>query len=290
MGEYSFDNFRYWFKYHSGSVWDVVGTSYSVEVAFVSDETVVTIFGSASEEENAVIQLDFSKYVQRPEYQVGRHVLLNPNTDCSLSYQTLLAGTYLTYMFSSCSTLDELKAKYAQQGAQIEDRLSRMLDWLKQTDFYSAPASTVYHDSFCGGLAHHSLNVYNKMLDLIAVPAFKQVSVTSLALVALTHDWCKINYYESYLKNVKDDKTGQWHQEQAWKTNLKGIPLGHGVSSLFLVSRFINVTAEEALAIRWHMGRWHCSDLEVSELQKANETCPLVYLLQFADQLACVKY
>ena len=165
-----------------------------------------------------------------------------------------------------------------------------MLEWLHSTDFYVAPASTRFHESFPGGLLVHSLNVYNKMLDLIAVPAFKQVSVTSLALVALAHDWCKINFYESYLKNVKDDKTGQWHQEQAWKTNLKGIPLGHGVSSLFLVSRFINVTAEEALAIRWHMGRWHCSDVEVNELQKANETCPLVYLLQFADQLACVKY
>ena len=290
MGEYSFDNFQYWFRYHSGNVWDVVGTSYSVEIAFVSDETVVTIFGGASEEVSAAIQLDFSKYMKRPEYQIGRHVLISPQTDCSLQYQSLLTGVYLEYHYQSCKDIAEMKFRYAQQGAAIEDRLNKMLEWLKQTDFYLAPASSAYHDSFAGGLAYHSLCVYNKMLELFAIPTFSHVGLASASLVALVHDWCKISYYEPYFKNVKDDRTGQWHQEQAWKVNQRGLPLGHGATSLFLVSRFINVTADEALAIRWHMGRWHCPEPELGELQKSNEVCPLVYLTQFADQLACVKY
>ena len=33
-------------------------------------------------------------------------------------------------------------------------------------------------------------------------------------------------------------------------------PLGHGEKSLFLITRHIALTEEEALAIRWHMGAY----------------------------------
>ena len=33
-------------------------------------------------------------------------------------------------------------------------------------------------------------------------------------------------------------------------------PFGHGEKSVFLISRFMRLTDEEALAIRWHMGAY----------------------------------
>ncbi|MBQ6579677.1 MAG: hydrolase, partial [Oscillospiraceae bacterium] len=36
----------------------------------------------------------------------------------------------------------------------------KLLEWLCQSDFFVAPASTKYHSAFEGGLVQHSLNVY----------------------------------------------------------------------------------------------------------------------------------
>ena len=110
-------------------------------------------------------------------------------------------------------------------------------------------------------------------------------------LCALVHDWCKIDMYESYIKNVKNDATGVWDHVSAFR--YKGsavINLGHGVSSMFLVSKFFRLNLEEASAIRWHMGAYRTSDAEFDELQTCNEQFPLVHLLQFADQLSLVKF
>ena len=54
--------------------------------------------------------------------------------------------------------------------------------------------------------------------------------------------------------------------------------------------RLFRLTEEQALAIRHHMGVWNCADVEKGELQRANQTYPMVYLIQFADQLACTEY
>lgn len=35
-----------------------------------------------------------------------------------------------------------------------------LIEWLKATDYFTAPASTKYHLAYEGGLAEHSLNVY----------------------------------------------------------------------------------------------------------------------------------
>ena len=36
----------------------------------------------------------------------------------------------------------------------------KLLEWLKSTDFFTAPASTRFHGAYPGGLVKHSLNVY----------------------------------------------------------------------------------------------------------------------------------
>ena len=40
----------------------------------------------------------------------------------------------------------------------------KLLEWLKSTDFFTAPASTRFHGAYPGGLVKHSLNVYYALL------------------------------------------------------------------------------------------------------------------------------
>ena len=225
------------------------------------------------------IRKAFKLWQTRPDSKVGKQVEIEgvPVETLINTYEELLIGAYILKYGSH--TITDNPNGYA-----------RIVEWLRTTDMYTAPSSTRYHDSYPSGLLVHSLRVYNNALDLLNVPQFKTVSLPSLTLATLTHDWCKIGMYEMYMKNEKDEVTGTWNKVPAYRHNSKGLTLGHGVTSMFLASRFFNLTATEALAIRWHMGAWRCVDSEYDELQNANEVCPLVHLVQFADQLSITKY
>ena len=283
--------FSYWFIRQNGDIWEIyakkdnivgelVGT-YDECTGIIKEAEGVTL---TSDMPSAIVE-DFNKFKLRPEYQVGKSVeLANLDMESAVTtYETLLVGIVLIRAARSNIDPDTSFNKFSQL----------CLDWLRSTDMYTAPGSTRFHDSVAGGLLYHSLKVYNKALEVMTIPTFNKVDKyahASVALVALTHDWCKIDMYEPYMRNVKNDQTGKWEQVQEYKKNQRGVSLGHGVSSMFLASKCFKLTVQESIAIRWHMGFCRVADADMDELQMSNEMYPLVHLLQFADQLAIVNY
>lgn len=150
--------------------------------------------------------------------------------------------------------LDTLK-KVKRDG--IEELIGYLVN---DTDFFDAPASTKYHCNYEGGLVEHSLNVYRCLLDKVKNSlVYKQhknlsdnYSSESFIIVALLHDICKSNYYEQYDKWIKDAKD-KWITEKSYKVN-DMFPYGHGEKSVLIISKFIDLTDDEIIAIRWHMG------------------------------------
>lgn len=226
---------------------------------------------------------DFQVFKQRPEYRL-LHIEIPQNiSDFPYVYGELLTGAIF------------VRARFHNVGCNPDDawpQVEKCLTWLYTTDFFTAPASSRYHDAFAGGLCFHSLRVAQRIVDLMHTFTFGDISkLGDAVLCALVHDWCKINLYESYNKNVKNEETGVWEKVLAYRyTGKPLVNLGHGVSSMFLVNKFFRLNVEEATAIRWHMGAFRVSDDEVDELQTSNEEFLLVHLLQFADQLSLVKY
>ena len=222
----------------------------------------------------------YNLWAGRPERRVGQLVNWEGRSLDQLMtmYEELLVGAYLL--------------RFPETEINPEDSMyAKMIDWLRSTDFYRAPASTQYHESIVGGLLIHSLKVYNEAILLNRLPKFRKVPIASVALAALCHDWCKINTYVSYTRNVKNEETGQWEKVDAFKREYSGLTFGHGVTSMFYAMRYMpDLTEEEAAAIRWHQGRWNVCDAELNEFQRCNEIYPLVHLVQFADQLAIVQY
>jgi hypothetical protein len=217
------------------------------------------------------INTDYRLFCQRPEYVFGMKM---DDTDGD-DYDRLIVGYFLR------KYVDENKA---------EQLAKRCLEWLHNTDFYTAPASTQYHDSVDGGLVTHSINVYNKMVELIEIESFSCVDKADALITALVHDWCKIGLYERFMRNVKNEDTGAWEKVTAFRHTNTQIPLGHGTTSMFMAGKFFKLSTEQALAIRWHMGVYQVSDPEKPDLFRANERYPMVYLLQFADQLSISHY
>ena len=162
----------------------------------------------------------------------------------------------------------------------------RLLEYLlNRSDFFTAPASTRFHCSYEGGLCEHSLNVYDCLCSYLDTDRARQTfgldfSEESVAIVSLLHDVCKIDTYKTSMRNVKDDKTGVWSKVPYYEYN-DTLPYGHGEKSVYIVSGFMRLTRDEAMAIRWHMGFSGPEDQKL--IGNALRMYPLALALMIAD-------
>jgi hypothetical protein len=165
----------------------------------------------------------------------------------------------------------------------------KLLEFLNSdaSDFFTAPASTRYHGAYEGGLVEHSLNVYDCLTDFLSRRRVRELygisySNESIAIAALLHDLCKVNFYRVSYRNVKDD-TGRW-QSQPYFTIEDTLPYGHGEKSVYIISGYMKLTRDEAFAIRYHMGFSGTEDS--STVGQALEMFPLAFALSVADMEA----
>lgn len=166
------------------------------------------------------------------------------------------------------------------------DGADKLLDYLCQSDFFIAPASARYHSSYDGGLAQHSINVYNCLADYMSRPRVKDTyglncSDETIAIVALLHDLCKIGCYKAGVRNVKEN--GVWKQVPTYNFD-DPMPYGHGEKSVYIINGYMRLSREEAFAIRYHMG--FSGNEEKGSVGKAFEMFPLAFALSTADMEA----
>ena len=162
----------------------------------------------------------------------------------------------------------------------------KLLDFLLNgSDFFTAPASTRYHGAHEGGLVEHSLNVYDCLKDMMERLKERygiEYPEESIAIAGLLHDICKVNFYKTSYRNVKDE-TGRW-QSVPYYTIEDTLPYGHGEKSAYIVSAYIRLTRDEAFAIRYHMGFSGTED--PGNVGRALEMFPLAYATCCADMEA----
>ena len=164
-----------------------------------------------------------------------------------------------------------------------------LLDYLEnKSDFFTCPASARYHGAYSGGLCDHSLNVYHCLVDYLARERVQElygleVSPESTAIVALLHDLCKIGCYKAGSRNVKNEVTGAWEKVPTFFFE-DPMPYGHGEKSVYIISGFMKLKREEAMAIRWHMG--FSGDEDKRLVGQALEKYPLAFALSVADMEA----
>ena len=172
-----------------------------------------------------------------------------------------------------------------------------MLKWLEnETDFFKAPASTNKHLAQPGGLVIHSLNVWRRLREITVrdltdrdAPGVRHLSEAeeeTVAVLGLLHDVCKAGVYHQETKRRKNPDTGKWEDYLGY-TFRDPFPLGHGEKSLFLITRHMALTEEEAMAIRWHMGAYDDAVKGGSRsMTEAMNLTPWVWRLQEADMCA----
>ena len=164
-----------------------------------------------------------------------------------------------------------------------------LLDYLEnKSDFCTCPASAKYHGAYPGGLCDHSLNVYHCLVDYLSRERVQElygleVPPESVAVAALLHDLCKVGCYKAGTRNVKNEVTGQWEKVPTYFFE-DPLPYGHGEKSVYIISGFMKLTRQEAMAIRWHMGFSGEEDKRL--VGQALEKYPLAFALSVADMEA----
>ncbi|MBR1838549.1 MAG: hypothetical protein IJ786_03235 [Bacteroidaceae bacterium] len=178
------------------------------------------------------------------------------------------------------------------------DGVEAILTMLEKGDFYVAPTSSKFHLNEPGGLCLHSMNVFDtamKLLEHVLKPAVESgvspfttlPTAESVAISTLFHDFCKINLYHE-AERFKKDENDRWVKYIGYQIR-DAFPFGHGEKSCFLIERFMRLTTDELLAIRWHMGMFDMGEQGSSQrfsFYRALELSPLVSLVHSADMLS----
>lgn len=155
-----------------------------------------------------------------------------------------------------------------------------LLQWIESNGFFEAPASKRHHGARPGGLAEHSINVFRRLLFLNnKEEQRKQIpfyDIETLAICGLLHDLCKIDAYR------QAEGEGKLEYEIT-----RSFPAGHGEKSVILILRFMHLTQEEILAIRWHMGQYDFYARGGGyDLDNAFRQSKLAVMLHLADMMA----
>lgn len=167
--------------------------------------------------------------------------------------------------------------------------MEEVIEFARKTDFYTAPASSKYHSNYDGGLLDHTLCVYaiaKEYVDSIGVFAkdvADRVDPNSLIISTLLHDFCKICFYKKG-QRWKKDETNSWVSYDSYLIE-DTFPIGHGEKSVIMLQSLgLQMTAEEMLAIRFHMAGWGDESKEYAASRtNALKISPLVHIVQMAD-------
>ena len=172
-----------------------------------------------------------------------------------------------------------------------------LVEFLDSGDFFTAPASTMYHCNYKGGLCEHSLHVYKSMLNLYDMyqDYMPAIDKNSLLIVGLLHDISKTNFYEMYVANkkmysetgTKHDNMGKfdWFAEEAYKVkdvHDRFVAGTHEQTSMFIINRYIPLSLEENLAIMFHQAV-PSDGQPIRDMSAMLNQYPLITLVQLAD-------
>lgn len=220
--------------------------------------------------------------------------------------------------------LIEVKNEYINLIKSISRKdcdIDAFIEYLENSDFFSAPASAKHHCAFPGGLCLHSLNVYKILQDMTnryakksidnpnyqeGTDSLKKINVSiysrdTILIVALLHDLSKINFYEKTSKNEKEycaegdkeDALGKFRWKTAISYKVKSEDsrdLGNkGINSYLRASRFFALSEEEMMTLIYQYSS--TNDERISDLSSILAKNNLAVFLHSADIIAtyCIE-
>lgn len=153
-------------------------------------------------------------------------------------------------------------------------------NWLYKNSFFCAPASIKYHGNYEGGLFDHSFCVTNVLVELSAKNNLHWQRAASPFIVGMLHDVCKIDKYKE-----SEPDLDSVYKEKVYKPNTETLLKGHGEKSVMILAAHLQLTEEEVVCIRYHMGAFTEKE-EWNDYTRAIRRYPNVLWVHHADMIA----
>ena len=159
--------------------------------------------------------------------------------------------------------------------------IKKLLEYMDENGFYTAPASNKNHGAKEGGLAEHSFNVLKcaiQLADTWLTYEEHEKLRNSIVICALLHDLGKIGQFGKplYVENIL--KKGR-SEAQPYKHNPDLIELDHEIVSVIEASKYIELTEEEQFAIAFHNGLY----TSIGRYGLQGKETPLQMIIHFSD-------
>lgn len=163
---------------------------------------------------------------------------------------------------------------------------STFREWLWSNGYFAAPASTKYHGNYEGGLFDHSFAVAKSLVELTERNELNWQDKRSPIIIGLFHDICKIDQYKQQTETL-DSMVGTQEFPIPGKYEYRDDMLlkGHGDKSVMLLASHFQLTEEEVMCIRYHMGAF-TPESEWKDYTRAVHKYPNVLWTHHADMIA----
>ncbi len=171
--------------------------------------------------------------------------------------------------------------RFMELLSKLNIDLTEINKFLDEIDYFNKPASTQYMGAYPGGLCEHALIVAHELGVLCNAYYPGRYTEEDVIKVALLKDIYKATMYEVYMKNVKDEVTGQWSTVPAYKTreaNSRAVYGNASHSSYMQIKRFVDLTDEQIESIIYSSPQ--SFDPDIHEVMRAY---PLVTLTRMAE-------
>jgi hypothetical protein len=142
--------------------------------------------------------------------------------------------------------------KFMELLSRLNIDLTDINKFLDQINYFNAPASAQYSGAYPGGLCEHALRVLHELGVLCNAYYPGRYTEEDVIKVAFFKDIYKATMYEAYMKNIKNDETGQWETVPAYKTRegtARPVYGDLGFSSYMQIKKLIDLTDEQTEAI-----------------------------------------
>lgn len=174
--------------------------------------------------------------------------------------------------------------KFMEMLSMLNIDLTELSKLLDQIDYFNKPLSAQYNGAYPGGLCEYALRFAHELGVLCNAYFPGKYTEADVIKVALFKDIYKASMYEVYMKNVKDDETGQWTTVPAYKTkeDFNRPVFGDlGFSSYMQIKDLVPLTTEQIEAIVYS----RISDF-APDIHQVFRSYPLVTLARMAEMAA----
>ena len=105
--------------------------------------------------------------------------------------------------------------------------MENVIEELSKTDFFTAPASSRYHEAYKHGLLQHCMEVYNQLRLLVYIESKKineDIAINDELSYHCYMMCAKLTHMSGRLLKMPKNEKGEWYEKFDWKKRTPELP------------------------------------------------------------------